>query len=92
LKNIFGGNRSNTLWVDASLPLYCAMHEVDTFAVWYHWPAGDCPQRFRGIAQEAGWTGRGRRNPFCNGMVQAILAHMLALNAAGKEGSGRTEK
>ena len=92
LKNIFGGNRSNTLWVDASLPLYCALHEVDAFAVWYHWPAGDCPQRFRGIAQEIGWTGRGRRNPFCNGMVQTILAHVLASNGLGEGGTGPTEK
>ena len=80
LKNIFGGNRANTLWVDACLPLYCVLHGVNAFALWYHWPVGDCPQSFRSIANDVGWIGRGRQHPFSNGMVQAIKAHMLASN------------
>jgi hypothetical protein len=71
LKGLAGATRCNTAMVDAFLPLAEATGLLDSFAYWWHWPAGDRPDAQGRFLQQAGLCNR--REPMCNGLAQGAL-------------------
>lgn len=67
-----GGQKADTLVCDALLPLLAARFEMDRFAVWFHWNAGNGPAsctaalRLLQILEP-------RRTPMSNGWLQGII-------------------
>ena len=69
------GSRADTLLVDACLPLWSAQKKVNAFTLWYYWPAGDFPQKFRDLAKD--WKLAKTGESLGNGVLQALLMHFL---------------
>ena len=71
LAKVAGLTRCNTAMVDAFLPMAQAEGLLDSFWYWWHWPAGDRPDRQYQFLKTVGLCDRG--NPLCNGWVQGVL-------------------
>jgi hypothetical protein len=71
LGKVAGLSRCNTAMVDAFLPLAQAGDLLDSFWYWWHWPAGDRPDRQYQFLKKAGLCNKS--NPLCNGWVQGVL-------------------
>ena len=75
LGDIFGSTKANTLLVDACLPLWSIYHEIDTFGIWYFWPAGNLPDRILKLSKS--WELKQSGKSLINGIGQAIIKHFL---------------
>jgi len=75
LGSIWKGSRSDTLLVDACLPLWSAKKDVDAFPLWYFWPAGDFPDGIRDLVKS--WELVTAGESIGNGVLQALLMHFL---------------
>ena len=75
LGDIFGSTKANTLLVDACLPLWSIYHEIDTFGIWYFWPAGNFPDRILKLSKS--WELKQSGKSLINGIGQAIIKHFL---------------
>lgn len=71
LRKVAGLTRCNTAMVDAFLPMAQAEGLLDSFWYWWHWPAGDRPDRQHQFLKKVGLCNRS--NPLCNGWVQGVL-------------------
>lgn len=76
LRKVAGLTRCNTAMVDAFLPMAQAEGLLDSFWYWWHWPAGDRPDRQHQFLKKVGLCNRS--NPLCNGWVQGVLQLFIA--------------
>ncbi len=68
------GTRWDTLLVDVLFPLCATVDRPEDWAtVWYHWFAGDMPDRFSDFLRVAGLHREPRVRPVCNGSYQGVL-------------------
>lgn len=79
-----GGGRLNTWMVDGMLPLLAVETGQDLFGWWFHWYAGDAPDRLIHFLREIGVTGK-LSAPLCNGWVQGGLGAVTAASSAGEQ-------
>jgi hypothetical protein len=49
----------------------------DLFALWFAWPAGDVPERWRSTLKQAGVAGKDRSTPFTQGWFQGLIGLLL---------------
>lgn len=77
------GQKADTLVCDALFPLLAARFELDTFAIWFHWNAGNgptsCSEALR-LLQVL----EPRRTPMSNGWLQGILGAKSQSSRGGK--------
>lgn len=71
LCRVAGATRVNTVMVDAFLPMAQAAGLLDSFCYWWHWPAGDRPNRQHQFLRQTGLCNRS--HPICNGWLQGVL-------------------
>ncbi|MFT3780734.1 MAG: DUF2851 family protein [Nibricoccus sp.] len=71
------GPRLNTLICDGFLPLLAARNGgANLGGWWFAWPAGDVPEKFRGLLRELGVVDRQR--PLSHGILQGLLGWLVA--------------
>jgi len=75
-----GGSRLDTLVVDGFLPLLAAKQNIDLFAYWFHWYAGDFPTKLKTFLGSAQIAGPGTGEPYSNGLMQGALGYFLQRN------------
>ena len=78
-QKVFSGKisakRLNTLVCDALLPLAQASGLLEAEALWWHWPAGDTPERLHAFLKQSQVIDRAE--PFSNGQVQGAVQLMI---------------
>ncbi len=78
-QEVFSGaisaKRLNTLVCDALLPLAQASGLLEAEALWWHWPAGDAPERLHAFLKQSQVIDRAE--PFSNGQVQGAVQLMI---------------
>ncbi len=67
-----GGQKADTLFCDALLPLLAARAGRDAFALWFHWNAGNGPASCTEALRLLQVLERGR-TPMSNGWLQGVL-------------------
>ena len=84
-----GDGRLSTWMVDGMLPLLAVKTGQDLFGWWFHWYAGDAPDRLFRFLREIGVTGKSSA-PLCNGWVQGGLGAVTAASSADKSSTRLT--
>jgi len=74
------GSRLDTLVVDGFLPLLAAKNNLDLFAYWFHWYAGDFPAKLKNFLHTAEIAGPGTSEAYSNGLLQGTLGYFLQKN------------
>ncbi|MEZ5276358.1 MAG: DUF2851 family protein [Opitutaceae bacterium] len=77
------GPRADSMAVDGFLPLLATRGNSDLFALWFAWPAGDVPERWRSTLKQAGVAGKDRSTPFTQGWFQGLIGLLLGLPIEG---------